>query len=370
MSSKEEARIFVGGLSWETSDRQLEAAFSRFGKVLDAQVLYKGSSGKHAFTDSHSRQYGAFGETVDFVVPAHVGAHVLRYPDIHSEVLFLRISKFSCDENRIMLERNTGRPRGFGFVTFADKRSMESAISEMHNKELGGRQISVNKAEPKVGSDDPGYGYGGGGGSYSSGGRGGYRDDPLPVGRSDCFKCGRPGHWARECPSSGGAGGKFSSRSRFGGGGGGGRGERFGGGDRYGGDRYIDDRYDGGRYDGGRYDSGRYEGSRYGDRDRVDKDSRYSSGRDRYGNDRYPPVGDRFSGDRYGGGPDRYPQNGYSKERSYERDGGPRGGDRYGGSGGGPARYEGGGGGGYRERPGPYDRPSRAARPSSYEDRY
>jgi len=267
-----------------------------------------------------------------------------------------------------MLERDTGRPRGFGFVTFADRRAMEDAIAEMHGQELGGRSISVNKAQPKMGSDDPGYGYGGtGGGGYSSGGRGGHRgsggggDRPPPVGSSDCFKCGRPGHWARECPSAGGGGGggRSSSHSRFGGGGG--RGDRFGGGDRYG-DRYVDDRYDGGRY---------------GDRDRVDsRDSRYgSSGRDRYGSDRYggdryPPAGDRYhggsgGGDRYGGAPDRYPQNGYGKERSYDRDG-PRGGgsDRYGA--GGPTRYE--GGGSYRERPAaPYDRPGRGGRPSSYD---
>ncbi|KAJ6797702.1 Uncharacterized protein M6B38_216080 [Iris pallida] len=245
-----------------------------------------------------------------------------------------------------MQERETGRPRGFGFVTFSDRRAMEDAILEMHNQVLGGRTISVNKAQPKLASDD-GRGYGGGG--YSAGGRGGYRgssggDGP---GRDECFKCGRPGHWARECPSGGdGGGSRFSSRSRFGGGtGGGSRGDHFGGGDRYA-DRYMGDRYDGGRY---------------GNRDRIDSRDRYDGG----GRDRYPTSG---GNDRYGGGPDRYPQNGYRKERSYDRDGGPRGGgsDRYGG--GGPARYE--GGGSYRERPGPYDRPSRGGGPSSYDDRH
>lgn len=92
---------------------------------------------------------------------------------------------------------------------------------------------------------------------------------------------------------------------------------------------------------------------------------------------RYPPVADRFAGDRFGasdryagdrfGVSDRYPSNGYGKDRSYERDIPPpprAGSDRYGI--GGPARDE---GRGYRSRLGPYDRPPRGDRPSSF-DRY
>ncbi|GMP68608.1 hypothetical protein CsSME_00028166 [Camellia sinensis var. sinensis] len=239
-----------------------------------------------------------------------------------------------------MVERDTGRPRGFGFLTFADRRGMEDAIREMHGRELGDRAISVNKAQPRMGGEDLDHGYGGG---YSSGGRGSYGGGDRSVGQDDCFKCGRPGHWARDCPSAGGGrgGGQFSSHSRLGGLGG--RGDRFGG-DR---GRYIDDRYDGGRY---------------GDRDHYESRDRYGS-RDRHVDDRYP-LSERFAGDRYGAS-DRYPQNGYGKDRSYDnRDGGPRGsGDRYGG--GGPSRHE---GRSYRDRSGPYDRPRRGGRPSF--DRY
>lgn len=44
MSHKEESRIFVGGLSWETGERQLEQVFGRFGKVIEAQVWLVTSS--------------------------------------------------------------------------------------------------------------------------------------------------------------------------------------------------------------------------------------------------------------------------------------------------------------------------------------
>ncbi|KAJ4829828.1 hypothetical protein Tsubulata_016539 [Turnera subulata] len=240
---------------------------------------------------------------------------------------------------KVMLERDTGRPRGFGFITFADRRAMDDAIRDMHGREFGDRVISVNKAQPKMG-DDLDHGYRGG---YSSGGRGGYGGGDRPAGQDECFKCGRLGHWARDCPTAdgrGGGGGSLSSRSRFGGAGD--RVDRFGG-DR---DRYVDYRYDGGRY---------------GDRDRLDtRDSRYGS-RDRYASDRYPPPADRYAGDRYTGS-DRYAPNVYGKERGYDRDVGFRGGnDRY--ANGGPGRND----RAYRSRPGPYDRPSRGGRPSSFE---
>ncbi|GFQ08452.1 glycine-rich RNA-binding protein rz1b [Phtheirospermum japonicum] len=151
-----------------------------------------------------------------------------------------------------MLERDTGRPRGFGFITFADRRAMEDAIRDMHGRELGDREISVNKAQPKMGGEDSGRGgHGGGGGDRSA------------AGPDDCFKCGRPGHWARDCPSSGGGRGGARPlsppRSNYGG-----RGDRYA---DYRDNRYMDDRYDRGRNgDRDRYDS---RDDRYGSRDRF-----------------------------------------------------------------------------------------------------
>lgn len=248
MADYEEFRVFVGGLSWDTTDRSLENAFRRFGKVVEAKV---------------------------------------------------------------MLDRDTGRPRGFGFVTFSDKRGMEEAIDQLHDRELDGRVISVNKAQPKTVSGGGDYGYGGG---YSNGGgsRGGYSGRGGGGGGEDCFKCGQPGHWARECPSGGG-GGRFSSRDRYSGGGGG-RGFRSGrGGSGY--------------------------GSQYSGRDRSGERERERYGRDR-GSDRY---GDSYAKEGRSSGYGDY--------------------DRY--QAGGPTRYE----GSYKERAGPYDRSSGGGR-SSYDDRY
>jgi len=97
-------KIFVGGLSWNTNDDTLRQAFERFGNV---------------------------------------------------------------DEAKVIQDRETGRSRGFGFVTFSSDDGAQSAISGMDGKELDGRTIKVNEAEEKP------RGGGGGGGGRGRGGFGG-----------------------------------------------------------------------------------------------------------------------------------------------------------------------------------------------------
>ncbi|XP_010531568.1 PREDICTED: glycine-rich RNA-binding protein GRP1A-like [Tarenaya hassleriana] len=122
-SSEVEYRCFVGGLAWATDDHSLERAFSQFGEVLDSKIIN---------------------------------------------------------------DRETGRSKGFGFVTFKDEESMRAAIDGMNGQELDGRSITVNEAQSR-GSRGGGYGggrreggysrggYGGGGGGYGGGRReGGY----------------------------------------------------------------------------------------------------------------------------------------------------------------------------------------------------
>ncbi|KAL9250716.1 Glycine-rich RNA-binding protein RZ1B-like protein [Drosera capensis] len=113
-----------------------------------------------------------------------------------------------------MVERETVLPRGFGFLTFSDRCGMENAIREMHGREFDDCVILVNKAVPKPG-DDSRDEYGGG---NSSAPHGGYRGSEKSEHVDECFKCGRLGHRARDCPSIGGDRGgdpPFSSRSRY-----------------------------------------------------------------------------------------------------------------------------------------------------------
>ncbi|CAN6900481.1 hypothetical protein HID58_083090 [Brassica napus] len=149
-----EYRCFVGGLAWATDDRALETAFSQYGDVLDSKIIN---------------------------------------------------------------DRETGRSRGFGFVTFKDEKSMKDAIEGMNGQDLDGRSITVNEAQSR--GSGGGGGRGGGGGGYRSGGGGGYGGGGGGYGG---------GGGRREGGYSGGGGGGYSSR---GGGGGGGYGGRRDGGE-------------------------------------------------------------------------------------------------------------------------------------------
>jgi cold-inducible RNA-binding protein len=100
-------KLFVGGLSWNTTDQGLRDAFAKFGEVTDAKVI---------------------------------------------------------------TDRDTGRSRGFGFVTFSDPAAGDQAMSSMDGSQLDGRTIRVNEAEDRGRS---GGGGGGGGGGRGGGGRGG-----------------------------------------------------------------------------------------------------------------------------------------------------------------------------------------------------
>lgn len=114
-------RIYVGGLSYDTSSDELRSVFEAIGPVVSADVA---------------------------------------------------------------TDRDTGRSRGFGFVEMQEEADATAAIQKLDGTELGGRSLTVNEAKPRAdrgaggGGSRGGYGGGGGGGSrggYGGGGGGGSR---------------------------------------------------------------------------------------------------------------------------------------------------------------------------------------------------
>ena len=127
---------------------------------------------------------------------------------------------------KVMMERDTGRSKGFGFVEMGTDEEAQSAINGMNGQPLGGRSVVVNEARPMEErpprSGGGGFGGGGrregGGGCYGGGGGGGY---------------GGGGGGRREGGGESGFRSPYGSGPRGGGNGGGGR--REGGGGGYGG---------------------------------------------------------------------------------------------------------------------------------------
>jgi RNA recognition motif-containing protein len=81
-------------------------------------------------------------------------------------------------EANLMTDRSTGRPRGFGFVTMGSEQEAQNAISAMNGASLDGRNLTVNIARPREERSGGGGGGGGGRGprrEYGGGGGGGRR---------------------------------------------------------------------------------------------------------------------------------------------------------------------------------------------------
>lgn len=139
----------------------------------------------------------------------------------------------SVDKVSIIMDKFTGRSKGFAFVSMPNVGEANAAIEAINGKDVDGRPLTVNQARPREERPYAGGGGGGGGGGFGGGGGGGYK------------------------PRSGGGGGGY------GGGGGGGGGYGGGGGGRGG--------YGGG---GGGRSGGGGGGGGFRDRDRGDRGSR------------------------------------------------------------------------------------------------
>jgi hypothetical protein len=79
----------------------------------------------------------------------------------------------SVTSAKVMMDRETGRSKGFGFVEMGSDAEAQAAVNGMNGQPLGGRSIVVNEARPMEARPARAGGYGGGGGSSGEGGGGG-----------------------------------------------------------------------------------------------------------------------------------------------------------------------------------------------------
>ena len=80
----------------------------------------------------------------------------------------------TVSEVNLMMDRESGRPRGFGFVTMSTPEEAQAAIDALNGKSVDGRALTVNIAKPR--EERSGGGGGGGRREFSSGGGGGGRN--------------------------------------------------------------------------------------------------------------------------------------------------------------------------------------------------
>ena len=138
---------------------------------------------------------------------------------------------------KVMMERDTGRSKGFGFVEMGSDADAKAAINGMNGQPLGGRSVVVNEARPMEarpprtgggfgGGGGGGYGGGGGGGGYGGGRSGGDGGGYGGGGRSggDGGGYGGGGGGRSGGDGDGGFRSPYGGGGRSGGGGGGGRG--------------------------------------------------------------------------------------------------------------------------------------------------
>jgi RNA recognition motif-containing protein len=97
----------------------------------------------------------------------------LPYSVTELELRDLFASLGTITEAKIVTDRDTGRPRGFGFVEMSTEDEAKKAIEELNGRDVQGRPLAVKEAEDRRGGG--GGGRGGGGGGYGGGGGGGGR---------------------------------------------------------------------------------------------------------------------------------------------------------------------------------------------------
>ncbi|KAB5537279.1 hypothetical protein PHYPO_G00116970 [Pangasianodon hypophthalmus] len=285
-------KLFIGGLSFETTDESLRAHFEQWGTLTDCVVMRdpntKRSRGFGFVTYSSVNEVDAAMDARPHKVDGRavepkraVSREDSCRPGAHSTVkkIFVGGIKEDTDEEHlrdyfsqfgkieevnIMTEKNSDKRRGFAFVTFDDHDAVDRIVIQKYHT-VNGHNCEVRKALSREemnrvsmnnrggrgggGGNFGGRGGGGYGGGYGGGGggRGGY-------GGGDGYGNGYGGNGGY-----GGGGPGYGGNRGYGGGGGGGYGNQGGGGGGYGGGGY--DNYNGGG-GGGNYGGGNFGGGR------------------------------------------------------------------------------------------------------------
>ncbi|KAK9438683.1 heterogeneous nuclear ribonucleoprotein HRP1 [Metarhizium brunneum] len=167
-SAKDDGKMFIGGLNWETTDQSLREYFEQFGEVVECTVMRDSTTGR-------SRGFGFLtfkdAKTVNIVM---VKEHFLDGKIIDpkraiprdeqektSKIFVGGVSQETTDQEfrdyfaqfgrvvdaTLMMDKDTGRPRGFGFVTFESEAGVEACINVP--LEIHGKPVEVKRAQPR-----------------------------------------------------------------------------------------------------------------------------------------------------------------------------------------------------------------------------
>jgi cold-inducible RNA-binding protein len=110
-------------------------------------------------------------------VPSKIYVGNLSYSTTEDELRDLFAPYGEVVSVSVVYDRATGRPRGFAFVEMGTTEAAQGAISGLNGQEVGGRQLRIDSAKPPGGDGRGGGGRGGFGGGGGRGGYGGGRDD-------------------------------------------------------------------------------------------------------------------------------------------------------------------------------------------------
>jgi RNA recognition motif-containing protein len=97
----------------------------------------------------------------------------LAYGVSDSDLQQLFAGHGTVESAQVIMDRDTGRSKGFGFVEMGSDQEAQAAIAALNGKEVDGRALTVNEARPKEGGGGRGGSGGGGRGGYGGGGGGG-----------------------------------------------------------------------------------------------------------------------------------------------------------------------------------------------------